>query len=127
MTNAQVLGTARCMVWPSPPLVIALALLSVSGAACAIGGAFTMSPQEQAAAEDWAITGQLVVDQALDRAPSRPGVARSEWAGGDCRWTWEVDVAECRTASRAVTGGPWVPAKRRYKHVSYGVWELLIP
>ena len=115
------------MIHAPLPTIVALTLVGAIEAGCAIGGAFKLSPQEQAAAEDWAITGQAVVNLDLDRATPRPVATRSEWAGGDCRWTWKVEVAECRTASRPLADGPWVPAKRRYKHVSYGVWELLTP
>ena len=110
---------------PRPTLAV-VALLGATAAGCAIGGAFTLTPQEQVAAEDWAISSRQV-ELALARAPHGPLERHSEWAGGDCRWTWKVDVAECRTASRPSADGAWVSTTRRYKYWSEGAWELLVP
>lgn len=111
---------------PSVPVVVALVLLSITGAGCAIGGAFKLTPLDQVAAEEWAISSRLM-DPAPERATRGPLAPHSEWAGGDCHWTWRLEVAECRTALRPLAGGPWIPATRRYRRWSDGVWELLAP
>ncbi len=114
------------MTFAPLPAIAAVALMGAIGAGCAIGGAFKLTPQEQVAAEEWAISSRLM-DPGRERTTRGPVAPHADWAGGDCRWTWTNDVAECRTASRPSAGGAWVPATRRYKRWADGAWELLVP
>ena len=103
-----------------------LVLVALSCGGCAIGPTFHMTPQDQIAAEEWAISVRLM-GLGENPAASGPTAPHSEWQTAVCRWTWTAQVARCETRSRPASGGAWVSASRRFKLQGDETWELLVP
>ena len=103
-----------------------LLLIGLITSGCAIGPEFRLTSQEQTAAEDWALSVQLM-NLSDDPKAIGPATPRSDWDTAVCRWTWTLNVASCETRSRPSSGGPWVSASRRFKQQGDGAWELLPP